>query len=157
MAYINQKKPKGCIFCQKPKRKEDARGYILHRSIHAYVMLNAFPYNNGHLLISPYRHVNDLEKLSDPELLDLLKTTHRAVRALTQAIAPEGFNIGINLGKVAGAGIRSHVHIHVVPRWNGDTNYMTVLAESRVIPQHLASTFKTLLPYFRGKNKREKS
>lgn len=139
----------------KPRKNRDVQSYILYRSIHSYVMLNAYPYNNAHLLVSPFRHVAQLEKLKDEELLDLIKTTNLSTRALSRAISPEGFNIGVNVGKVAGAGIRSHVHVHIVPRWNGDTNYMPVLSESRVIPQHLASTYQTLLPFFkRGSRKR---
>ena len=128
---------------------------ILYRSAYSYVMLNAYPYNNSHLLVSPFRHVGFLEKLKDSELLDLMQTVNLSIKALSQAIAPEGFNVGLNLGKIAGAGIKAHVHFHIVPRWAGDTNFMPVLAEARVVPQHLVSTFKTLLPYFKkiGKKK----
>jgi ATP adenylyltransferase len=156
MAYIQQSKPKGCIFCTKPKANQDPKTFILFRSTYSYVMMNVYPYNNSHLLVSPYRHVDRLEKLKDPELLDLVQTTNRSTQALRKAISPEGFNIGVNVGKVAGAGIKSHVHVHIVPRWNGDTNFMPVLAESRVIPQHLTATFKTLLPFFKKNGKKRK-
>jgi len=149
MTYISQKKPKGCILCLKPKENRDHRAMILYRSAYSYVMLNAYPYNNSHLLVSPFRHVGLLEKLKDSELLDLMQTINLSTLALSQAIAPEGFNVGVNVGKIAGAGIKGHVHFHIVPRWGGDTNFMPVLAEARVVPQHLASTFKTLLPYFK--------
>ena len=149
MTYITQKKPKGCIFCLKPKENRDQKALILYRSVYSFVMLNAYPYNNTHLLVSPFRHVDRLEKLKDLELLDLMQTVNLSTSALSLAIAPEGFNVGLNLGKTAGAGIKAHVHFHIVPRWDGDTNFMPILAEARVVPQHLVSTFKTLLPYFK--------
>jgi len=138
----------GCIFCSKPKEHQDRKNYILYRGAHAFVMLNIYPYNNGHLLISPYLHAKDLSQLDRMILTDLMTTIQKSVTALEAAVSPEGFNIGINLGKVAGAGIEDHLHIHVVPRWAGDTNYMAVLSETRVIPEHLNATYDTLLPHF---------
>jgi ATP adenylyltransferase len=137
----------GCIFCSKPKAHEDRKNYILYRGAHVFVMLNIYPYNNGHLLISPYLHTGDLSQLDRTILTELMATVQKSVAALEAAVSPEGFNIGINLGKAAGAGIEDHLHIHIVPRWAGDTNYMPVLSETRVIPEHLDATYDTLLPF----------
>jgi len=116
------------------------------------VMMNRFPYINGHILVAPVRHVNGLEWLSQEERLDLLTMVTRSVEILKKAFSPEGFNVGLNLGKVAGAGVEEHVHFHIVPRWNGDNNYMTVLGEVRVIPEHIETTYRKLLPYFKEVN-----
>ena len=151
MDFILQNKssaPAGCIFCVKPKEQQDRKNYILYRGAHVFVMLNIYPYNNGHLLISPYLHAKDLAQLDRAVQADLMAATQRSVTALAAAASPDGFNIGINLGKAAGAGIEDHLHIHVVPRWAGDTNYMPVLSETRVIPEHLDATYETLLPHF---------
>lgn len=149
MQYIKNAKEGGCIFCDKPKEDEDKKNYILYRSTHSFVMLNAYPYNNGHLMVSPYAHADSLDKLSDDVLLDLFKVTKFSSSRLKEAFSPDGFNIGMNLGKTAGAGIDDHLHIHIVPRWNGDTSYMSVISETRVLPEHLMDTYEKLLPYFR--------
>lgn len=156
MAYITQRKLPGCLLCQKPKEKKDKKNYLLHRSDLSYVMLNAFPYNNGHLLISPYAHVETLEDLEESTILDMMRTTKKALRALRSVFSPDGFNMGINEGPVAGAGIPSHIHLHLVPRWRGDTNFMPIFSETRVMPQHLASSYARLLPYFTEKRGRRK-
>jgi ATP adenylyltransferase len=111
-------------------------------------MMNLFPYNSGHLLVAPYAHVKSLEQLPDEVSLDLLHLTNLSLNALRAEIKPEGFNIGVNLGRVSGAGIEAHVHLHIVPRWNGDTNFMPLFAETRVIPEHLVSTYRKLLARF---------
>jgi ATP adenylyltransferase len=111
-------------------------------------MLNIYPYNNGHLLVSPYLHAKNLAQLDRTILTDLMLTTQLSVSALEAAVSPDGFNIGVNLGKAAGAGIEDHLHIHIVPRWAGDTSYMPVLSEVRVIPEHLNATYEILLPHF---------
>jgi ATP adenylyltransferase len=139
----------GCIFCVKPKEKRDRENYILFRGEHSFVMLNIYPYNNGHLLVSPYLHAGELSRLSRPVLADLMETVKKSAAVLEAAVFPDGFNIGLNLGKTAGAGIENHLHVHIVPRWAGDTNYMPVLAETRVIPEHLNATYDGLLPHFR--------
>jgi len=148
MTYIRGEKQKDCLFCNAPHAGNDSAKFILLRSDHVFVMLNAFPYNNGHLLVSPYRHVPSLEDLADPLQLDLMRTLQRGLAALRAAFRPEGFNIGANLGRVAGAGIEAHLHFHIVPRWGGDTNFMTVIPEVRVLPQTLEETYKELLPHF---------
>jgi len=134
----------GCIFCDKPARNRDAEDYILHRGERCFIMLNAFPYNNGHLLIAPYRHVPDLTDLDEDEQRDLLALTNLGLKALREVYHPQGFNVGINIGQVAGAGIADHIHLHIVPRWSGDTNFMPVLGETRVVPQALSESHERL-------------
>ena len=135
----------GCIFCDKAAEDKDARNLILLRGKKAFIMMNAFPYSNGHLMISPYSHTADLDTLSDPELLDLMHLTRRGVNLLKEAFRPDGFNIGVNMGRVAGAGIADHIHIHVVPRWSGDTNFMPVIGDVRVIPESLEVVYSRLV------------
>lgn len=150
MAYIkNARKPAGCIFCTKTRERRDAANLLLHRGQHGFVMMNLFPYNSGHLMVAPYAHVKSLESLSDEVVLDLMRLTNLSLRALRAAIRPEGFNVGINLGRVSGAGIEAHVHLHIVPRWSGDTNFMPLFSETRVIPEHLRQTYRKLRAQFR--------
>ena len=137
-----------CIFCQKPALKQDTKNYILWRGRHAFVLMNIYPYNNGHLLIAPYRHIAGIEELPKPIVLDMMLLVQRAIRAIRLAYEPEGFNIGINQGRVAGAGIDHHIHLHIVPRWNADTNFMPLLGETRVLPQHLRASFTRLKAAF---------
>jgi ATP adenylyltransferase len=118
------------------------------------VMMNRFPYTNGHLLVSPRRHLPGLEELSEGELLDLLVSVRFSIQVLKKVMKSEGFNIGLNLGRVAGAGVEEHVHFHIVPRWNGDTNYMTVLGEVRVVSEHIRATYFKLLPHFQELSRR---
>ncbi len=153
MPYLkNPKKEKGCIFCLKPRRKNDRENMILYRGRKTFVMMNLYPYSNGHLLVSPYRHMDSLEKLDPTILLEMMTTVQTAMGALRRIFKPDAFNMGVNQGREAGAGIAAHIHFHVVPRWNGDTNFMPVLAETRVIPENLESTYEHLLPFFgRGK------
>ena len=142
--YIRTEKAKECIFCQKSKESRDSRNYILFRGDNNFVILNTYPYNPGHLIVSPYRHLATLDELSNEELLEHFDLVRRAAKALTKAYKPQGFNIGINLGRVAGAGVEDHVHTHIIPRWNGDTNFVTVISDIRVIPQALDSTYAEL-------------
>ena len=144
MDYIMLEKPAGCILCEKPAQNNDAANYILYRGNQNFVMMNAYPYNPGHLMIAPYRHVASLEELTGEELHEHIDIVSRSIRVLRQVFSPGGFNVGINMGKVAGAGITDHVHTHIVPRWQGDTNFMPVLADTRVIPQALAETYEKL-------------
>jgi ATP adenylyltransferase len=145
LIYIeNATKVGGCIFVDFPEQDKDRENLLLYRGKTAFVMLNRFPYTNGHLMIAPYKHTANLSELSDEELLEVNQLLARVVRWLTAAFTPEGFNIGVNLGSVAGAGIPTHVHWHVVPRWNGDTNFMTTLGDVRVIPQSLEDTYDRL-------------
>jgi len=146
MTYIAPKtpQPQGCIFCIEPTDEHDAERYILYRGEHCFMMLNLYPYNNGHLMIAPYQHVGTIEKLNAAILADLMEQTQLALRALRLAMKPDGFNMGINEGKVAGAGFADHAHLHVVPRWEGDTNFMPVLADTKVIPEHLDNVYGQL-------------
>ena len=139
---------KGCIFCDHLAAGDDRGAHILHRGEQVFVILNAFPYNNGHLMIAPYEHVGALEALPDGTVLELMQLTQRAMRALTDVYGPEGVNVGINLGRPAGAGILDHVHIHLVPRWNGDTNFMSVVGNTRVLPEAMDETAGRLRPIF---------
>jgi ATP adenylyltransferase len=138
----------GCIFCDKPAQGDDEAAYILVRGELGFVMLNAFPYNPGHLMVAPFRHVGELEELTAEELADTSALLQRSVVALKAGAGPDGFNVGINLGPVAGAGIPGHLHWHVVPRWNGDTNFMPVVGETRVLPELLGETYAKLKPAF---------
>lgn len=150
MAYIKRsRKPAACIFCSKARANRDAANLLLHRGRHGFVMMNLFPYNSGHLMVAPYAHVGSLEALSAESTLDLVQLTTLSLRALRAELRPEGFNVGINLGKVSGAGIEAHVHVHIVPRWSGDTNFMPLFAETRVIPEHLRATCLKLRARFR--------
>jgi len=142
--YIQREKSEGCILCEKPKQSGDAANYILYRGDKNFVIMNAYPYNPGHLMIAPYRHVANLDELTDEERREHFEMVSQSIKVLRQAFNPGGFNIGINMGKVAGAGIDEHVHTHVVPRWQGDTNFMPVLSEVRVVPEALAETYKKL-------------
>ena len=145
MAYINSAgKPSGCIFCEFPKRDEDEALLILHRGKTCFVIMNAFPYNPGHLMVVPYRHTNVYESLTDAEAADMHRLTARAVAVLKREMGPDGFNIGINLGHPAGAGVDGHLHRHVGPRWSGDNNFMPVLADTRVVPESLEATYRKL-------------
>ena len=148
MEYISGPKPEGCLLCTKQRepRGKDGENYILHRGATCYIMLNLFPYTNGHMMVAPYQHVASLEGLDDRSLHEMMELVRACVATLNKALSPAGFNIGMNLGKIAGAGIADHLHIHVVPRWQGDANFMSVLAETRLIPEALETTYGKLLP-----------
>ena len=149
MEYIlSDQKGGPCIFCPGDERDQDEDRLILFVGDLSMVMMNRYPYNNGHLLVSPVRHVGSLESLSEREMLDLFETVRKSTNVLRELMNPEGFNVGLNLGKVAGAGVEEHLHFHIVPRWNGDTNFMTAVGAVRVIPEHIRETYKKLLPYF---------
>ena len=150
MEYIlSVKEEEECIFCPGDNRSQDEARLVLYVGSLTLVIMNRFPYINGHLLVAPVRHVPDLESLTEKEMLDLLLMVRRSIEVLKKVMSPEGFNVGLNLGSVAGAGVEAHLHFHIVPRWNGDTNYMSVLGEVRVIPQHIVETYGKLLPHFR--------
>ncbi len=149
LKYILGPKAKGCVLCEKMAENRDKENYILYRSSRCCAMLNLYPYNNGHIMVVPYRHVPSTESLDEEELLDLMLVLNKGLAALRKAMNPDGFNIGINIGRAAGAGIEDHVHLHLVPRWEGDTNFMGILADTRVIPELLDQTYEKLLPYFK--------
>lgn len=146
MTYIAPKIPASqeCIFCTLPAAHRDEENHILYRGEHCFMILNLYPYNPGHLMIAPYQHVNSIEKLESATLAELMFQVQLALRALRSTMQPDGFNMGINEGKVAGAGFDGHVHLHIVPRWNGDTNFMPVLADVKVMPEHLDNTYRQM-------------
>jgi len=146
--YILGEKPEGCILCDKPTENKDIENYILYRTKHNFIMLNSYPYNPGHLLIAPYRHIANPEELTEEERNEHFELISRSLGVLKKTFDPGGFNIGANIGKVAGAGIEDHFHSHIVPRWQGDTNYIPVLADLRIIPQALADTYRMLQGQF---------
>ena len=148
MDYIlADKKGQKCIFC--PSNGEaDQRRLILHRTPRSLVMMNRYPYSYAHLMVAPVRHVDQVGKLEKAEMADILSNLGKSIEILRKNFHPDGFNVGMNLGQVAGAGIRHHIHFHIVPRWNGDTNFMPALAEVRVIPEHLKETYRRLFPSF---------
>jgi ATP adenylyltransferase len=150
MEYIKStpKKRSGCVFCEKLQDDRDRENLLLYRSRHVFVIMNPFPYNNGHLMVLPNVHVPDMEGLADEVLLDFMKTTQLSLVCLKEAMAPEGFNTGINFGKVAGAGLGDHLHLHIVPRWAGDASFMTVVGETKVIPEHIIRTYDSLAAIF---------
>lgn len=144
MEYILAEKTDGCIFCDKPREEKDKENHILYRAETCFVMLNIYPYNNGHLMVAPYRHLPDINKLSEKEQADLMATVGKSMEILTRALKPEGFNVGMNVGRISGAGVIDHLHIHIVPRWTADTNFMPVIGETKVIAQHLDTTYEQL-------------
>jgi ATP adenylyltransferase len=148
MEYLLEKKTDGCIFCRGREGGDDRSCLILHRTVDSLVMMNRYPYVNGHLMVAPRLHTGSLHDLPSGELLDLMEMVRLCQAVLTMDMNPSGFNIGLNLGSAAGAGIADHLHVHIVPRWPGDTNFMTVLGDIRVLPEALAAQYDRLLPLF---------
>jgi ATP adenylyltransferase len=149
MGYIlSENKADGCIFCPGADRSRDQERLILYVGERSMILMNRFPYNNGHLLVAPSKHVSSLERLNQDETLDLLLMVRKSIEILKQVMKPDGFNVGLNLGHVAGAGMENHMHFHIVPRWKGDTNFMTVIEDVRVIPEHIKATYGKLIPLF---------
>ncbi len=142
--YIEAPKHEGCILCDFPEENRDEERLILYRGGKCFVMMNNYPYNPGHVMISPYRHVGDMENLNQDELSEIMGLAVMIVKSIKNSMNPDGFNIGFNIGKVAGAGVEEHIHLHVVPRWSGDTNFMPVLADVRVIAEAVQETYKKL-------------
>lgn len=150
MRYVGAPKSEGCIFCHKISAdpSQDRQNYVLYRGEHGLIVLNLYPYNTGHFMVAPYSHVPSIEDLATTTLGELMALVSRGIAALREEMRPEGFNIGVNLGAAAGAGVTEHVHIHGVPRWEGDTNFMPVFSETKVIPELLDSTYDRLRKYF---------
>lgn len=147
MEYVGKdKKPQGCIFC--PEHNNNDPKLLIYTDELVTVRMNKYPYNNAHLLVAPLTHAASLSDLKVAESMALITMVTQAVEILKDAFKPEGFNVGLNLGKAAGAGVDDHLHFHIVPRWNGDTNFMTVTADIRVIPEHIETTAEKLRPYF---------
>ncbi len=146
--YIRQEKPPGCIFCDKPKESRDEENLILYRGKHNFVIMNAFPYNPGHLMVVPYRHIGKLNQMTPDERNEHYEIVSRSVTVLGEVNKTENFNLGMNLGRVAGAGIDDHIHTHIVPRWNGDNNFMPVVSDTRIISESLTAIYQRLKEKF---------
>jgi ATP adenylyltransferase len=144
MKYILMDKSKGCFLCENLKQDDDAANYILYRGRKNFVIMNVYPYNPGHLMVAPHRHVASLEELTKEELHEHSEIVSRSLKVLRQVFDPQGFNIGVNIGKVAGVGLEGHVHTHIVPRWQGDTNFMPVVSDTKVVSEALDETYKKL-------------
>ena len=146
MAYIDSggTAEEGCIFCALPAAERDEENLIVYRGPRVFVIMNKVPYNNGHLMIAPYQHVPSIEELDAATLTELMTTAQRMLAAMRAAFNPQGYNMGINQGAVAGAGVADHVHLHIVPRWNGDTNFMPVLADTKVMPDFIQKTARQI-------------
>ncbi|HUV05862.1 MAG TPA: HIT domain-containing protein [Armatimonadota bacterium] len=145
MQYIEQGgRVRECLFCELPAQLKDEENFVLYRGETGFIMLNSFPYNSGHLMVAPFKHTADMYELEDDELLEISHLIRYSVRLLTAAVQPDGFNLGMNLGRSAGAGVADHIHWHIVPRWNGDTNFMPVTAGTKVLPESLRSTYDKL-------------
>ncbi len=145
MAFIRGPKPTGCIFCEKARDRNDRVNYVLVRGTHNFVLLNTYPYTTGHLMIAPYQHRSTIEDLAPEVTGEMMELTKRALRALRTAYRTDSFNVGVNIGTAAGAGIADHVHLHVVPRWAGDSNFMPVVGDVRLIPETLDTTYDRLV------------
>jgi ATP adenylyltransferase len=148
IGYILAPKGKDCFLCVKRTRGYQKRHYILHETAACYVILNKYPYSAAHVMVVPKRHISDLDSFETDELLDFITLTRDAARILKKAVGAHGLNLGANLGKAAGAGLEEHLHFHIVPRWNGDHNFMPVLGDTYVLPEYLEDTYTRLLPYF---------
>ncbi|HEX6229928.1 MAG TPA: HIT domain-containing protein [Solirubrobacterales bacterium] len=133
-----------CIFCSKPGADDDAANLIVHRGERCFVILNLFPYTNGHLMVAPYEHLARIQDLDAPTVAEMMALAQRAMSRLEEVYEPHGYNVGFNQGRVAGAGVEHHIHLHVVPRWGGDTNFMPVIADTRVMPQTLEQSYEAL-------------
>lgn len=154
MKYIRRfedKEDNGCIFCRGIQQNNDRENLILYRGKHCFVILNKYPYNSGHLMIAPLRHIGELEKLSEEELNELMRLTVLCVKILKKEYRPSGLNVGVNIGRAAGAGIEDHIHLHIVPRWVGDTNFMPIISETKIMPELPLETYNRLKKYFREK------
>jgi len=150
MEYIKSEKSDECIFCVLPSSDENEKNYILFKGAHSFIIMNIFPYNSAHIMVSPYRHIGCITEQNDSEKIEVNQLTQECIKILKTVIGPDGFNIGYNIGKAAGAGYDEHIHCHIVPRWTGDTNFMPVLGEVKVHPEHLRSTYEKLLPHFKN-------
>lgn len=148
MEYIKHANESGCIFCQAIKSNNDRKNLVIYRGKTSFIIMNRYPYNPGHLMIAPNDHKSNFDGLEDDEILELIRLLGRSMRVLQDAVQPDGFNMGINLGRIAGAGIEGHLHIHVVPRWQGDTNFMPVIGETKVVSEALEATYDHLKKQF---------
>lgn len=144
MEYILNSRKKGCFLCDICRKDKDEQNFVLKRGKSVFLLLNKYPYNNGHLMIAPYKHVDTLESLNANEMSEMMQMASTACKALRKSLNPDGFNLGLNIGAAAGAGLRDHIHLHIVPRWEGDTNFMPVLGDVKIIPQTLDELWRKL-------------
>ncbi|RPJ24989.1 MAG: HIT domain-containing protein [Chloroflexi bacterium] len=144
MEYIESNKAEGCIFCSAQEKEDSAENLIAFRGEHAYIILNRYPYTSGHLMVVPLAHKANLEELDPPTRAEMMELTTRCITVLRKVYNPQAFNIGANIGESAGAGVKEHVHMHIVPRWQGDTNFISILGETRVLPESLERTYQRL-------------
>jgi ATP adenylyltransferase len=151
--YVSNPDSEDCIFCKAARTKDDKRSFVLNRGETSFVMMNIYPYNNGHLMIAPYKHTGNLQDLSESEMLEISTMLQKCQAVLKKAMKPEGFNIGMNLGRIAGAGFEEHLHYHIVPRWSGDTNFMAVIGDTKVIPMSLEEGYELLLRIYEESKK----
>lgn len=142
--YIYLRNHPKCIFCSKQKGRPDKKTYLLERSKHSFSLLNLYPYNNGHVMVAPFRHVKSLDALTKNELADMMELVRKTVKTIDKKLKPHGYNIGINIGKVAGAGFAGHIHVHIVPRWTGDTNFMPITANTKIVSDSLLTMQRLL-------------
>jgi ATP adenylyltransferase len=148
--YVSQASPSDeCVFCAKAAGSDDAADLILYRGVHNYALLNLYPYTTGHLMVAPYAHIADLEALPDEAACEMMRLAQTAIRHLRAVYRPHGLNAGFNLGECAGAGVAGHLHMHILPRWTGDANFMTAVGETRVMPEDLSETWRKLSAAFR--------
>jgi len=148
MEYILSEKSGDCILCLDKDKSNDKKRLVLYRSSQSFVILNRYPYNNGHLMVAPLAHIANIEDLNSEASLDMFQLLQESIKILRTCLKADGFNIGINIGRVGGAGVEEHLHIHLVPRWNGDTNFMAVLNDVRIMPEYLEDSYNKLYPYF---------
>ena len=144
MKFVSGKKEKGCVFCNRLRSKNDQKHRILYRGKNSFIILNIYPYSNGHMMVVPNTHESRIEKLPTATLCEMMELVKMAVRSLDKAYKPQGYNIGLNLGKSAGAGIARHLHIHIVPRWDGDTGFTCITSDLKIIPESLDNTYRSL-------------
>jgi len=143
--YISMHKQKRCIFCLKHNKKTDKQKFVILRGEYSFSLLNIYPYNNGHFMVCPKRHIKDIEQLTKEELADLFEVLKKTKKIIEKTLKPQGYNIGINVGRISGAGVDKHLHIHVVPRWKGDTNFMPVVSDTKVVSQSLKDLYNKLI------------
>ena len=148
--YVTKEKREGCIFCELPLEGQDEQNLIVHRARFNYVILNRYPYTSGHLMVAPYSHVSRLAGITDAAAGEMMQLTRLAEKVLEHAYRPDGLNVGMNLGEAAGAGIEEHIHMHVLPRWRGDANFMTSVSSTRILPESLTDTYEKLNGAFQG-------
>ena len=148
LEYIKARKEEGCVFCNKPNSSDDRESLILYRGKLCFVIINLYPYNNGHLMVVPYKHESDTSKIDMKTKLEILTLADKTIEILTAKLNPNGFNFGANIGEAGGAGIVDHIHYHLVPRWNGDTNFMPIISETKIVVQSLKKIYDNLRPEF---------